>query len=451
MLSAGLPTPQHSATLRRISNGTFLFVGMALLSWHGTLAEDAPELQVMVPPNLTSGTIVETSVRLTTKVANVLGWQLSVTHEGLQILGTSTAGTDFDRLSRGGFVESGVHPDGTSYFSTGVLSFAETVTLPSGTTEVLKVRCLIARKDPGKVRIIPTNGLKLPNDDREFSNQAVLVGGQTKPVFTAEKSFVVVGCAAFLLRLNRGDGQDPTAPIEVRRDTVLELEVSVNVESNLHLSPSGFSFGVAQDASLLSLSSAKILEDFAQAFVKADGFARIESSDTGFAAVVLSSTKDPSTLGPGTTAVAKATYGFKGNGASGDRLPASFALNDQIPIGRVPVPALFQPGDALPCEYTKLDVELQIGLDGWVRGDSNSDNVADLTDAIVTLRHLFQGGVVECARAMEVNLDGKVDLTDPVSLLVHLFRGGPAPPPPFPGCGTAEDTMECDKFACPAV
>jgi CxxC motif-containing protein (DUF1111 family) len=92
-------------------------------------------------------------------------------------------------------------------------------------------------------------------------------------------------------------------------------------------------------------------------------------------------------------------------------------------------------------------VTAQLGTDGargreeldenasheFVRGDSNQDGVADISDTIFTLGYLFRGTEEpECLAAADANDDAVVDLSDPIYLLNHLFRGLAPPPPPFP-------------------
>src|SRR5688572_6386170 len=83
------------------------------------------------------------------------------------------------------------------------------------------------------------------------------------------------------------------------------------------------------------------------------------------------------------------------------------------------------------------------------RGDSNSDGVVDISDAIAVLHFLFSGGAeVSCADAADANDDGKVDLSDSVYDLLHLFAGGAAPPDPGSRCGAdpSPDDLACALY-----
>lgn len=87
----------------------------------------------------------------------------------------------------------------------------------------------------------------------------------------------------------------------------------------------------------------------------------------------------------------------------------------------------------------------------FIRGDCNQDLRADVSDAVASLSFSFGGTPLACVEACDVNSSGRVDISDPISLLRHLFLGSPAPPLPFPTCGTAQGTLSllgCDAPAC---
>ncbi len=82
----------------------------------------------------------------------------------------------------------------------------------------------------------------------------------------------------------------------------------------------------------------------------------------------------------------------------------------------------------------------------FVRGDSNSDGILDLSDAIFKLRYLFaEGRLPVCEDAADTNDDGAIDISDAVHLLFCLFAGTPCPPPPYPACGldSTPDALTC--------
>jgi len=103
----------------------------------------------------------------------------------------------------------------------------------------------------------------------------------------------------------------------------------------------------------------------------------------------------------------------------------------------------FTPDGAGPAESAQGAVG---GPRSFVRGDADSNGRLAITDPIVLLRHLFQGGAAPyCADAADADDSGKLDLTDAVRVLEYLFREGPQPPPPFPGPGLDEtaDDLGC--------
>lgn len=415
-------------------------------------AQVAPELSVRGPPGLVSGTTVELSTFLSPKDAQTLAWSLAVRLDGFQALETSTAGTDAEALLSDGYVEHGLHPDGSAYFSIGVLSFTGSVTLPAGSHRVLRTRTLVSRKDPGPVTAVAVNGLEIPGDERTFNNEVLLRGGATIAVGGKDASFPITGCAGLRLEpafILPGPGER----IEVRRGTPIEARVVVHIASTQHLQPEGFIFGVAHDPALLSLDGAALTPEVLDDFVADDGVALIERSSAGFAVHVLSSARSPRTLTPGDHVVATARYLFEGSAPGRALIDTALEVSD-APLGllgETSTRTSFEPRGAVPCDLERLALSLRVGPDYWVRGDSDASGIVNLSDAITALQHLFLGGPAPCRRAMDSNADGSIDITDPIGLLNHLFLGAGPLPPPYPACGAAEETFPCDKFPCPAA
>jgi hypothetical protein len=80
----------------------------------------------------------------------------------------------------------------------------------------------------------------------------------------------------------------------------------------------------------------------------------------------------------------------------------------------------------------------------FIRGDSNRDEVLDLSDATSTLGFLFRGtSRVDCLDAADANDDGKTDISDAIATLQYLFLGGAALPPPIvaPGADPTDDAL----------
>ena len=84
----------------------------------------------------------------------------------------------------------------------------------------------------------------------------------------------------------------------------------------------------------------------------------------------------------------------------------------------------------------------------FLRGDPNQDAAIDLSDAVVSLGHLFTGGAApSCLDAADTDDSGSLDLSDPVSLLGFLFLNGPAPSAPYPNAGQdpTSDNLRCHE------
>ena len=87
------------------------------------------------------------------------------------------------------------------------------------------------------------------------------------------------------------------------------------------------------------------------------------------------------------------------------------------------------------------------------RGDCNSDQLLDISDAIFALGTLFPSGQVLtplCLDACDVNDDGGFNLADPVNFLGVLFAGAaPVPPPNDCGLDATIDNLGCAISNCP--
>ncbi len=81
------------------------------------------------------------------------------------------------------------------------------------------------------------------------------------------------------------------------------------------------------------------------------------------------------------------------------------------------------------------------------RGDADMSGKVGLTDAIVLLQHLFQGGGSLCEKASDADDDGRLSLTDAVGIVQWTFRGAQQLPPPGPDvCGedpTSDELLPC--------
>ena len=70
----------------------------------------------------------------------------------------------------------------------------------------------------------------------------------------------------------------------------------------------------------------------------------------------------------------------------------------------------------------------QPDTEAFVRGDTNSSGVIDLTDGVVTLNFLFTGGPPPaCMDAADTDNNGALVISDAVVVFSYLFTGGPPP------------------------
>lgn len=88
------------------------------------------------------------------------------------------------------------------------------------------------------------------------------------------------------------------------------------------------------------------------------------------------------------------------------------------------------------------------------RGDGNADGTVDITDGVVLLAALFQGGgLPSCMDAADTNDDGTMDIADPIFIFQYLFVGGNPPPAPGPderGADPTRDVLDCQAYdGCP--
>jgi len=86
------------------------------------------------------------------------------------------------------------------------------------------------------------------------------------------------------------------------------------------------------------------------------------------------------------------------------------------------------------------------------RGDINDDSSVDISDPIVLLGYLFNGGEVpDCLDAADTNDDGQLNVGDAIAVLGYIFGDGPTPPAPGPlvcGPDLTDDTLGCFTSSC---
>lgn len=80
------------------------------------------------------------------------------------------------------------------------------------------------------------------------------------------------------------------------------------------------------------------------------------------------------------------------------------------------------------------------------RGDLSSDGAVGLDDANLLLDHLFDGGLLPCPAAADINDDDIVDLSDAICMMNFAMFGNFSIPQPFPYCG--EDHTGTQALSC---
>ena len=98
------------------------------------------------------------------------------------------------------------------------------------------------------------------------------------------------------------------------------------------------------------------------------------------------------------------------------------------------------------------EYNVELGLEPYVRGDTNLDNSIDLSDSITLLGWLFLGADFgSCPITGDVNDDSSLNISDVVYSLNALFGIGPAPSAPWPDCGNdpTPDFLRCYEYSCP--
>ncbi|MEE3181211.1 MAG: sulfatase-like hydrolase/transferase, partial [Planctomycetota bacterium] len=87
--------------------------------------------------------------------------------------------------------------------------------------------------------------------------------------------------------------------------------------------------------------------------------------------------------------------------------------------------------------------------ENFLRGDANVDASVDLSDGILILQYLFQGGLqLDCLDAGDADDSGDLDLSDAIYEFSYLFIGGAPPPVPFAACGEdpTADGLSCVSY-----
>lgn len=81
-----------------------------------------------------------------------------------------------------------------------------------------------------------------------------------------------------------------------------------------------------------------------------------------------------------------------------------------------------------------------VALPAFRRGDTNSDSVVNIADAVFLIQHFFLAGPMpSCNDSANTNGDDSLDLGDVITVINYQFLNGNPPPPPFPSCGLSSN------------
>ncbi|MEM7231862.1 MAG: hypothetical protein AAF517_06800, partial [Planctomycetota bacterium] len=98
-------------------------------------------------------------------------------------------------------------------------------------------------------------------------------------------------------------------------------------------------------------------------------------------------------------------------------------------------------------KLTPSEVSVVNGGAVFVRGDTTTDGVVSITDAISTFGFLFRGNPTElfCEDSADADDNGSIEITDGILTLNFLFQGGAEIAAPYPACGVdpSEDALGC--------
>ena len=87
------------------------------------------------------------------------------------------------------------------------------------------------------------------------------------------------------------------------------------------------------------------------------------------------------------------------------------------------------------------------GPGGFIRGDANGDGGVDIADPVKTLFVLFGGIASDCEDAIDADDNGVTSISDAILVLAYLFQGGAAPAQPFPLAAPdpTTDALDCSR------
>lgn len=269
----------------------------------------------------------------------------------------------------------------------------------------------------------------------------VIAGGSVTPT-EVDASVSITELALITLRV--------VAPALQNDNSAFAASVEFdNVGSDL---VDGWSYGVCHDGALLTLTSftdSALVATINGGMMPGFGATTLVGAGSGGTQGIVIDLFGVNKLAPG-TGYAFVNMGYTGADVAMDTdttvsicdTLGNPAVDDVIVIG----------GASFPPAGVAATITLRdLVAPEFVRGECNGDGHYNIADGIWTLNMLFQGGPASsCNEACDANNDGAVDAADAMYTFFYQLLDGPAPPAPFPNCGTdPEDPIgaDCTSFA----
>ncbi len=272
--------------------------------------------------------------------------------------------------------------------------------------------------------------------------------------------FPVVAVLAILCMAGSLGAQDPyvlslSGPASIGNESTTPFLISVGLANNSAENVSGWSYGVCNDTTVAD----------ATAILPSDTNTINDGAMPGFLQEVLQ-------VGGGFTQGVVIDL-FGGNpivgGTTINAANVEYTLNTPAPLGTtsfdfcgtlgpvaVAVVVVVNGLSVVPTQNSHVVNLIEVTTTEFRRGDANFDGNVNIADGVWILNDLFQGGPSTagaggCDGANNSNGQGGIDASDAIYIFNYNFLDGPAPPAPFPSCGTFPGQLpapdDCDVYS----
>jgi hypothetical protein len=385
------------------------------------------------------------------------GWTLGVAHQGLTLIGVTTAGTTAEEVFDQGLASTEITstnsagPENEGFVSAVILSFSNRdASLPAqGTATVARAFYRTAPSScSGEARLAFVDGLE--GSGEKVSN-SVTWEGRTHLPWLGVKAYPDCSPNQYLLSL-----AEPAAPLAARLGERLTFPVTVRLGQPV-ATASGWTLAVAHDPDRVRIRGVSIQGTGLESLLQPPGFALFElTSGPGNEGFTARAALEPpwQALPAPDRPLAVARYELlpiTDPAAVGRRIASEIRFADSLDGSGGPIVNEVYPRGLLTTRSLAVEVEV-LPAARLARGDANGDGQLDVSDALAVLLYLYSGldaGSL-CLEAGNSNDDTHLDLTDAVSILQHLFISQAPLPPPFPDCGVDPTflSLSCERTAC---